>query len=116
MRRFRIIENVYRKHVDVLVEPNRAKAEKLLGEWSGEKEDLSRSSGRTYYPSKPGGDLVVWVCHRDDLTALSHEFIHVAAWKADEALAYLHEFYLTSALCELGHKRFARRRLPVEKQ
>lgn len=127
MKRFRIIENVYRKHVTVIVEPNRAKAEKLIGKWSGAKEDLSRNAGRTYYPQKPGGDLVVWVCHRDDFTALAHEFVHVAVWvleksgvpvnqDADEALAYLHEFFLTTALCELGHRRFARRTLPTGKQ
>lgn len=117
MKRFRIIENVYRKHVTVCVEPNRVKAEAWFREQTDESRDLSRCLACTLYPKRNGSDIYVWLRHKDDLTSLSHECLHCATWILDrigqpfdfvhdEALTYLHEFLFASALARLGHKRF----------
>lgn len=118
MKHLRIVENVYRKHVELFVEPDRKKAEKWIGKRLGQEEDLTRVMARTYYPSGDGsGDLLVWLQSTKDITSMSHEFIHAAVYilervgipievKTDEALAYLHGFLMSSALHAFGLGRF----------
>lgn len=116
MKSFRIIENVYRKHVTVCIEPDRKKAEAWIKSRADADKDLSRCLGTTLYPNKPGKDLLVWLRRGDDITTLAHEFLHCATWilqtagvpiscENDEPIAYLQEFLLASALQRLGHRR-----------
>jgi len=116
VKSFRIIENVYRKHVTVCVEPNRRRAEAWIKERTTQEKDLTRCLGCTLYPNTSENDLLVWIQSKNDVTSLTHELLHCSTWileragvpmnvAADEALAYLQEYLLAQALQALGHRK-----------
>lgn len=118
--RFLVVENVYRKHLVVLVDGDRERAAKTLPrlmEGADGTLDLGRALGRTYFCDGKS-HLVVWLHRRDDLSTLVHELAHVCFYiletrgvtishQEDEPFAYLLQFFMNRCLDELGLRRFS---------
>lgn len=127
MKHFRVIENVYRRHLTVLVTPDEKAAMRAIQKTGAfNKEELpevekhfSGTAGFTLFPRR-GGDLIMWFKSPKDLGAVAHESVHAAVWilercgvcldsDHDEPLAYLVQFFTNSILDALGYGRFTSR-------
>lgn len=115
-----LIENTYRRHVRLLVTPDRVLAGKWMAKQFGEKEPYdigSRAAGHTRW-REDGGDFCVWLHDRRNVSVMSHELCHVVIAimnrlaipvnvDTDEAFCYLYQHLMHQGLHALGHGRLS---------
>lgn len=118
--RFRVVENVYRKHLTVLIDPDTERAKKALAKLTGntpENSDPSGSAGSAILSYPKGNQPIIWLKSKNDLTTLAHECAHVAMYvldlcgikvtqENDEPFTYLMQFYMNRCLEQMGFERF----------
>ena len=123
MKRFRVIENVYRHHLDVFICPDYQAARRALARlWAVEGDELPDGGpalAKTLI-DKEKCRVAIWLKNPKDLASLVHELTHVVVYildhcgisidpDHDEPAAYLMQFFMNSTLHALGYGRFTSR-------
>lgn len=117
--RAKLVENVYRRHVNLLCTPDRGLAGKWFKRLYGDEwAKVPRTTRGRTMSADDQDEFHVWIADKDNIGILAHELIHVTVqtlWTrsvhvdigGDEPMAYLYQCLMHQALHALGHGKLS---------